>query len=340
MRTQDPLVIAHRGASGYRPEHTLAGYELAIRMGADFVEPDLVSTRDGVLIARHENEIGRTTDVATHPEFAGRHATRVVDGQERTGWFSEDFTLAEVKTLRAVERMPLLRPGNTAFDGRFEVATLEELLYLAEREGRRRGTTVGVAAEIKHPTHFASLGLSMTEPLVATLRRHHLDRPNAPVILQSFETGVVRELSQLVRVPLVQLVDGSGAPYDLVARGDRRTYHDLLTPAGLREISTYADGIGAAKEQVLPRGPAQAPGPLVADAHAAGLEVHVWTLRAENRFLATDLQVGPDPDAPGDLGAEVRAFLDAGVDGLITDHTDHAVAARRQWLGAGVPVGR
>ena len=324
-------MIGHRGAPGYRPEHTLAGYELAIRMGADFVEPDLVLTRDGVLVARHENELARTTDVADRACFADRRTTKEVDGELVTGWFTEDLTLAELKTLRAKERIPALRPGCTAYDGRFEVPTFEEVLDLARREGRRRGTTVGVCAEIKHATYFSRLGLSMAEPLSAVLRRHHLDRPNAPVVLESFETGIVRELSGQVRVPLIQLVDGSTAPYDLVARGDRRSYADLLTPPGLREISTYADGIGAAKHQVLPGGVTGPPSGLVADAHAAGLQVHVWTLRAENRFLAPELQLGTGPSALGDLRTEVMAFLDAGVDGIITDHTDLVVAARRAW---------
>ena len=216
----EPLVIAHRGASGYRPEHTLAAYKLAIQMGADYVEPDLVSTKDGVLVARHENEISGTTDVADHPEFADRRTTKVVDGHEVTGWFTEDFTLAELKTLRAEERLPDVRPGNTRYDGRYQVPTFDEVLDLVARESRRRGEVVGVYPETKHPTYFDSVGLSLEEPLVEALQRHHLNRPNARVYIQSFETGNLRELADTVRVPLVQLVDATGAPYDLQAAGD------------------------------------------------------------------------------------------------------------------------
>ena len=243
-----PVIIAHRGASGYRPEHTLASYRLAIEMGADYIEPDLVPTRDGVLVARHENEIGGTTDVAEHREFAGRRTTKTVDGRQVTGWFTEDFTLAELKTLRAKERLPRVRPANTWYDGHFEVPTLEEILDLVERAGRRRGVTVGVYPETKHPTYFDSIGLSLEEPLVEALRRHHLDRPNAPVLLQSFETGNLRELAAMTSVPLVQLVEAGGAPYDLEAAGDPRCYADLLTPSGLREVATYAAGAGPAQE--------------------------------------------------------------------------------------------
>ncbi len=322
-----PVVIAHRGASGYRPEHTLAAYRLAIEMGADYIEPDLVPTRDGVLVARHENEIGGTTDVAEHREFAGRRTTKTVDGRQVTGWFTEDFTLAELKTLRAKERLPRVRPANTWYDGHFEVPTLEEILDLVERAGRRRGVTVGVYPETKHPTYFDSIGLSLEEPLVEALRRHHLDRPNAPVLLQSFETGNLRELAAMTSVPLVQLVEAGGAPYDLEAAGDPRCYADLLTPSGLREVATYAAGLGLHKNLVLPDG-----GRTVDAAHGAGLAVHVWTVRDENRFLAERYRVGSDPDARGDSQAQTHALLDAGVDGIFTDHADTAVEARRRWL--------
>src|SRR5690242_20240985 len=193
----DPVVIAHRGASGYRPEHTLASYRLAIAMGADFIEPDLVSTKDGVLVARHENEISGTTDVADHPEFADRRATKVIDGRPVAGWFTEDFTLAELKTLRAKERLPQVRPDNTRYDGMFEVPTFEEVLALAKQESRRTGRRIGVYPETKHPTYFDGIGLSLEEPLVAALRRHGLDRPRAAVIIQSFETGNLRELDAM-----------------------------------------------------------------------------------------------------------------------------------------------
>jgi glycerophosphoryl diester phosphodiesterase len=232
-RTTAPIVIGHRGASGYRPEHTLASYRLAIRLGADFVEPDLVSTKDGVLVARHENEIGGTTDVAEHPEFADRKTTKTIDGRSVTGWFTEDFTLAELKTLHAKERLPLVRPDNTRYDGRFEVPTLDEVLSLVRQEERRTGRRIGVYPETKHPSYFDDLGLSLEEPLVATLRRHGLDRAGSGVFIQSFETANLRELAGVTRVPLVQLIDASGAPYDFVEAGDPRTYRDLTTPEGL-----------------------------------------------------------------------------------------------------------
>lgn len=328
------LLAAHRGASGYRPEHTLAAYRLAIAMGADYIEPDLVSTKDGVLVARHENEISGTTDVAERPEFAGRLSTRSVDGRIITGWFTEDFTLAELKTLRAKERLPQVRPDNTRYDGRFHVPTLDEVLELVRWESRRRGTTIGVYPETKHPTYFDSIGLSLEEPLARALRVHGLDRPDAPVFVQSFETGNLRELGSMVRVPLVQLVDAAGAPYDLVAAGDPRTYADLVTPSGLAEVATYADAVGAHKDLVLPRGAAgylAGPTTLVDDAHDAGLDVHVWTMRDENRFMARDFWVGTDPNAKGDAFGEYAAMIGAGVDGMFSDHTDTAVAAREDW---------
>ncbi len=300
-----PVVIGHRGASGHRPEHTLASYSLAIRQGADYIEPDLVSTKDGVLVARHENEISGTTDVADHPEFADRRATKVIDGREVTGWFTEDFTLEELKTLRAKERLPEVRPGNTRYDGKFAVPTLDEVLRLATTASKRTGRSIGVYPETKHPTYFDSIGLSLEEPLLRTLRRHRLDRRWSGVIIQSFETTNLRQLSRVTRVPLVQLIDAAGAPYDFVAAGDPRTYRDLTTPSGLAEIATYADGIGTHKDLVLPRDPATGatgePSALVDDAHAEDLAVHVWTLRAENRFLATNARRGGDPNAHGDL---------------------------------------
>lgn len=330
----EPLVIGHRGASGYRPEHTLAAYRLAIAQGADYVEPDLVSTKDHVLVARHENEISGTTDVAAHPEFADRRTTKVIDGARVTGWFTEDFTLAELKTLRAKERLPQVRPANTAYDGRFDVPTLQEVLNLVRAESRRHGRTIGVYPETKHPSYFDGIGLSLEEPLVAALRKADLDDADDPAILQSFETANLRELDTLVDTPIAQLIDASGAPWDLTAAGDSRTYRDLTTPAGLADIATYADGVGANKNLVLPRtaGATTTPSALVSDAHAEGLVVHVWTLRAENQFMATNFRIGTDPNAPGDLAAETRAFLDAGVDGVFSDHPDVAVAARNAWL--------
>ena len=311
-----PLVIGHRGAAGYRPEHTLASYLLAIEQGADYIEPDLVSTRDGVLVARHENQIGATTDVADHPEFARRHTTKTVNGRTVSGWFTEDFTLDELKSLRAKERLPRLRPANTVYDGHFEVPTFDEILELARDVGRRRGLAVGVYPETKNPSYFASLGLSLEEPLVAALRRFRLDRPDAPVLVQSFEMGNLRELAGITPVPLVQLVDASGAPYDLERTGDPRTYADLLTLAGLREISTYAGAVGVHVDLVL-REPAVVPA-----AHRAGLAVHAWTVRDEH--------------APG-LSEKLFGL---GVDGVFADQPDTAVAARERWRARGAPVAR
>jgi glycerophosphoryl diester phosphodiesterase len=307
----EPVLIGHRGASGYRPEHTLAAYELAIEQGADYIEPDLVSTKDGVLVARHENEIGGTTDVANHPEFADRRTTKVIDGRPVTGWFTEDFTYRELRTLRAKERLPQVRPDNTAYDGQERIPTLDQVIKLARREG------VGIYPETKHPTYFDSLGLSLEEPLVAALEKRHWDDADDPVIIQSFEVTNLQQLDRMVDVPLAQLVDASGGPYDRPGT----TYASMVTPAGLAQIASYADGLGSNKFLVLPRG-ATEPTAVVADAHDAGLVVHVWTMRLENQFLDTRFRIGTDPNAPGDLAAEARAFLDAGVDGIFSDHPD------------------
>ncbi len=333
-----PLVIGHRGAAGYRPEHTLASYRTAIEMGADYIEPDLVSTRDGVLVARHENLISDTTDVADHPEFADRKTTKVVDGKQLTGWFTEDFTLAELKTLRAKERLPDVRPANTAYDGKFAVPTFDEVLSLVQRESARTHRRIGVYPETKHPTYFRSIGLPLEQRMLDALRRHRMDRPGSHVFLQSFETGNLRELNKRTRLPLIQLIDSSGAPWDLQSKGDPRTYKDLTTPGQLRQIASYADGIGPEKGLVIPRdgtGHALPPTNLVRDAHRVGLLVHIFTLRRENQFMAVDFRRGSDPNAVGDLASEIRAFLDAGVDGVFCDNPDIAVQARDSWLRRG-----
>ncbi|WP_235433843.1 glycerophosphodiester phosphodiesterase [Protofrankia coriariae] len=331
-RRQRTLVIGHRGASGYRPEHTLASYELAARLGADFVEPDLVPTRDGVLVCRHEPEIGGTTNVADHPEFASRRATKILDGVPTTGWFTEDFTLAELKTLRAKERLPAVRQENTIYDGRFEIPTFTEVLELRQRLSRELGREIGVYPETKHPTYFQKAGLPLEQRLVDALRRHGLNNQSAPVFVQSFETKNLGQLRGLgLRTALVQLLSATGAPFDLVDAGDPRTYADLSTPAGLRQIASYANGIGPEKTQVIPwaaDGTLGTPTALVADAHAAGLVVHPYTFRAENSFLPADYRRGTSPNDFGRAIDEQVRYLKAGIDGLFTDQADIGVIAR------------
>ncbi|SDO60057.1 glycerophosphodiester phosphodiesterase [Geodermatophilus sp. DSM 45219] len=326
------LVIGHRGASGYRPEHTLAAYELAARMGADYIEPDVVSTADGVLVARHENEISGTTDVAERPEFADRRTTKVIDGVELTGWFTEDFTLAELRTLRAVERLPGIREENTLYDGLYEVPTLDEVLELREELSRELRRDIGVYIETKHPTYFDGIDLSLEEPLVEDLDEAGLDRRSSPVFVQSFETANLLELDEVVDVPLVQLMSNTGAPADLVAAGDPRTYADLATAEGLAEIGEYADGVGPDKNLVIPReddGTLGEPTSFVADAHAADLLVHPYTFRNENEFLPADLRdPGEEPSDYGQAIDEQLAYWEAGVDGLFTDNPDTGVVSR------------
>jgi glycerophosphoryl diester phosphodiesterase len=332
---QAPIVIGHRGASGYRPEHTLASYTLAIELGADYIEPDLVSTKDHVLVARHENEIGSTTDVASHPEFASRRTTKLIDGTAITGWFTEDFTLAELKTLRARERLPDVRPANTAFDGLYEIPTFQEVIDLAKKY------RVGIYPETKHPTYFDSIGLSLEEPLVQTLEVNGWAKQSSPVYIQSFEVGNLKQLDTMTKNRLVQLIDATGKPYDFVVSGDPRTYADLATAAGLREIATYADGVGPNKNLLIPRDAGNAlaaPTPFVQNAHAAGLVVHPWTFRRENTFLPTDYQQGnpasPEfPRAMGDAPGEFGRFMRLGIDGLFTDNADVAVATREAIFG-------
>ena len=329
-RPRDPvLVIAHRGASGYRPEHTLEAYALAVEMGADYIEPDVVVTRDGVLVVRHENEISGTTDVARRPAFADRRTTKVIDGEAVTGWFAEDFTLAEVRTLRAVERLPHLRPGSARYDGRFVVPTLEEVVALAASLGAARGRPVGLYPETKHPSYFDGIGLPLEGRLVEALHAAGWRGPAAPAFLQSFEVGSLRALADRTDLPLILLAEPGGRPYDRAAADDPVTYDDLLTAAGLADLASWIDGIGVHKAFVLP--PVGAPGgrsPLVERAHAVGLEVHVWTVRAENAFLPPALQRAPgDPAGLGDVAAEVRALAEAGVDAVFADQPDLALAA-------------
>ncbi len=308
-----PIVIGHRGASGQRPEHTLASYDLAIDEGADFIEPDLVLTKDDVFVARHENDITGTTDVADHPEFANRKTTKVIDGESHTGWFTEDFTLAELKTLRAKERLPQLRPGNAAYDGKFEIPTLAEIIALAKKRSTDVGRTIGIYPETKHPSYFASIGKPMERQLVAELKKAGWDSADAPVFIQSFEVDNLKFLHKITGIRLIQLMDSTGGPAD----NAMPSYAAMTTPAGLKAVAAYAWGIGPNKDMV-DKGEGT-PSSLVADAHAAGLRVHVWTFRAENFFLPASLRQGVDPRAHGDVETAIRRQLAAGIDGFFTD---------------------
>jgi glycerophosphoryl diester phosphodiesterase len=298
----DVVVIAHRGASGERPEHTLESYRLAIEQGADYIEPDLVMTRDGVLIARHENEIGGTTDVADRPEFAARRRAQIIDGETMTGWFTEDFTLAEIKGLRARERLPGLRPGNCAFDGRFSVPTFDEILQLVTETNRRRsaGPRIGVYPETKHPAHFAAIGLPQEQAVLNALARFDYGREGSPVFIQSFDPNNLRQLRNMTHLPLVQLLE-----------------HEL---GDLPRIAEYADGIGIAKPLATAKG--------IADAHSLDLTVHVWTFRAENEFLPAEFKIGDAPAGHGNLDGEIERHLSRGIDGLFTDFPAIGVRVR------------
>ena len=290
-----PLVIAHRGASGHRPEHTVAAYTLAVEMGADFIEPDLVSTKDGMLVARHENDIGGTTDVAE--KFPDRKARKVIDGDTLTGWFTEDFTLAELRTLRAKERLPF---RSHAYDGRYAIPTFDEVLALADSLGRARGRVVGVYPETKHPTYHRAIGLPLEEKLLAALQARQLDDRHAPVFIQSFEDGNLRTLRAQTRVKLVYL---TSTP---------------LSADRLRDLATFVDAVGVNQRLVVGADSAAAPTSLIRDAHAAGLAVHVWTMRSEPVFLAK--RYGGDPVA------EVRELVRLGADGIFGDFPDVVVA--------------
>lgn len=343
--TGSPLVIGHRGACGYTPEHTLASYALAARMGADYLEPDLVPTRDGVLVARHENRIDDTTDVAERPELADRRTTKVVDGVEVSGWFTEDLTLAELRTLRARERLPHVRPANTGHDGAFPVPTLEEILQLREELSTELGREVGLYPETKHPSYFAGLGLALEPPLVAALRAHGLDRPDAPVLVQSFELDNLARLREdlLLRTPTVFLLAPSGSPVDSVRAGDgRRDFGWYAGRDGLAElVAAGVTAVGPELTMVLAAGPEGELGPdtgLVARAHDTGLAVHPYTFRAENLYLYADFRRGADPLEHGDLQGQVLAFLELGVDGFFTDHPDVGAGAVASFR-AGAPDG-
>jgi glycerophosphoryl diester phosphodiesterase len=306
------VVIAHRGASGERPEHTIESYRLAIEEGADYIEPDLVMTRDGVLIARHENEIGGTTDVAQHAEFASRRRTQIIDGEPMTGWFTEDFSLSEIKRLRARERLPELRPQNLPYDGRFSVPTFDEIMQLVMSANSRAGGNrpIGVYPETKHPAHFARIGLPLELSLLDTLKRYGYADSGCPVFIQSFDPRNLRQLRDMTRLPLVQLLE-----------------HEL---GDLGEIAKHADAIGIAKALATPEA--------VQAAHTANLRVHVWTFRAENEFLPEDLKVGSAPGAHGNLEAEIRRYLDRGIDGFFVDFPAVGVRVRNAHISALQPL--
>ncbi|MER6258997.1 glycerophosphodiester phosphodiesterase [Streptomyces sp900105245] len=332
-----PTIIGHRGASGYRPEHTFGSYELALDLGADIVEAgDLVPTKDGHLVCRHEPEIGGTTDVASHPEFAGRRTTKLLDGVSTTGWFTEDFTLAELKTLRAVERIPANRPHNTLYNGRWEIPTFEEVLVWQDEQTRKRGRQVWIYPETKHPTYFRKLGLGLEERVAKLLRKHGKDGRKSPVVLQSFEPTSIQKLNQLVDNPLVVLLSSAGSrPYDFVETGDPRTVADLITPKGLREIAGYAQGIGPTLDLVIPRnadGTLAQPTTLVADAHKVGLLLHPYTMRNENPFLPAEYRKGSAPDGYGDAFGAFKTYFATGIDGVFTDNADTGLLARADFL--------
>ncbi len=327
MSAPHPQVIAHRGASGERPEHTALAYQLAVEQGADFIEPDLVMTRDGQFVVRHENEIGGTTDVAERPEFADRKTTKTIDGVDTTGWFTEDFTLAELKTLRARERLPLLRPANTAWDGQELILTFDEVVAIAREETARTGRVIGVAPELKHPSYFAGIGLPMEDAFVVALERHGLTEADAPILVQCFEVGPLQRLKARIDAPLLQLMSVSGGPAD---RPDL-TYAAMSTPDGLGAVAAYADAVGVETGMILPRDDMARSRPatsLVADAHAAGLKVVVWTFRAENAFLPLDRRHGDAPADHGDLSGYLQAFYALGVDAVFSDLPGAAVGAR------------
>ncbi|NET00134.1 MAG: glycerophosphodiester phosphodiesterase [Sphaerospermopsis sp. SIO1G1] len=311
---QIPVIIAHRGASGYRPEHTLAGYQLAIELGADYIEPDLVISKDGVLIARHENEISQTTDIAEHPEFAHLKTTKIIDGETITGWFTEDLTLAEIKTLTVRERIPEIRPQNTAYHGCLTIPTLEEIIKLATKY------QVGIYPETKHPSYFQSISLPLELPLLKAL-----SGIKVPIFIQSFEVTNLQELSQQTDLPLIQLINNVGKPYDFVVSGNLATYEDIITPIGLKKVAEYAQGIGVNKNLIVPRNENNQilpPTPLIKNAHAENLLVHAWTFRNENDFLPVDFYNYPE--------GEYELFFELGIDGVFSDFTDTAVMVKNK----------
>lgn len=320
-----PLIIAHRGASGERPESTLMAFRLAIAEGADFIEPDLVLTKDGQFVVRHENEISQTTDVALHPEFENRRNTRQIQGQAVSGWFTEDFTLEELKTLRCRERLPKLRPESAKFNGQESIPTYQQVIDLAKSESARLKRTIGTYPEMKHASYFAQLGMPMEGRLTDILKKNGLDSASAPVFIQCFDILPLKTIMTMCKAQRIQLVSPQGGPTDVAV-----VYKDMVSASGMQTIATYANGVGPDYSMVIPTvdgglGPAT---PLVADAHAAGLAVHPWTVRAENAFLPPKLRNGTDPMVHGDVDALYHALYAAGVDGLFSDFPGLAVKAR------------
>lgn len=311
-----PIIIAHRGACGYRPEHTLASYELAIIMGADYIEPDVVPTKDGILIARHENDITETTNVADKPEFAHRRTTKTIDGKQLTGWFAEDFTLDEIKTLRARERLAF---RNHFYDEQFEIPTLQEIINLVNQKSAEIGRNIGIYPETKHPTYFKSINLALEKPLVDILHKNGYESSNAPIFIQSFEVENLQQLKKMTDLPLIQLLDDKRMqPYDFFLRGDSRTYGDLTTLKELTKIAEYAQEIGAYKRLIVPIGVDKLNSTtLIRDAHAVNLKVHAWTFRNEEQYLAPDYQGNPQ--------SEYEQFFRLGIDGVFSDFPDLAV---------------
>ena len=329
-----PLVIAHRGASADRPEHTLMAYKLAIEQGADVIEPDLVATRDGHLVARHENEISTTSDVADRPEFASRRTRKTIDGQQVDGWFTEDFTLAELKQLKARERLPQLRPANKAYDGLETIPTFNEILELVKAEEKRTGRRIGLYPETKHPSYFRSIGLPLEEPLLAALSKAGYRSKDDPVFIQSFEAGNLEAIRPKTQLRLIQLMSAEGGPPDRPGT----LYADMATAAGLKQLARHVDGVGLERSMVIPRtadGKLGAPAQIVADAHAAGLAVHVWTFRPENYFLPAEFRSGEDLVARGNGAGEIGVFLEAGIDGFFSDSVTEAVKAAVKARDAG-----
>lgn len=340
-----PTVIAHRGASGYRPEHTRAAFELAFVQGADAVEPDLVATKDGVLVVRHENEISGTTDVASRPEFAARRSRRVIDGEALTGWFTEDFTWAELSTLRTRERLGHLRPRNADFDGSGAILRLSDLLEIIDAASESAVRALGLVAEIKHATYFASIGLPLDELLVAELAAAGWNSGDGRLTIESFELSALEGVRRRgLRSKNVFLLEASGSPADLVARhgSSARDFASFLTPAGLAGLAASTggavagigagvDGISVDKELILPvltDGGTAIPSTVVADAHEEGLEVYTWTLRPENEFLSAPFRQGPHPSVHGDWAGEFALIFRSGVDGVFADHPDLTITAR------------